>query len=212
MELSLGLENYILENIGAEDEILKELDRETYLKTLYPRMLSGHWQGKILAMISKMVRPGSILEIGTFTGYSAICLAKGLAPGGRLITIEVEDELEGFAKRYFKKAGLEEQITQIIGDAVEVIGRLDHQFDLVFIDADKRQYCDYYRLVFDKVPSGGYIIADNTLWGGKVINPPAENDVQAKGIVAFNELIRNDKRVEKVILPVRDGITIIRKC
>lgn len=212
MELSLGLENYILENIGAEDEILKELDRETYLKTLYPRMLSGHWQGKILAMISKMVRPGSILEIGTFTGYSAICLAKGLAPGGQLITIEVEDELEGFAKRYFKKAGLEEQITQIIGDAVEVIGRLDHQFDLVFIDADKRQYCDYYRLVFGKVPSGGYIIADNTLWGGKVINPPAENDVQAKGIVAFNELIRNDKRVEKVILPVRDGITIIRKC
>ncbi len=212
MKLSLELENYILENIGDEDEILKELDRETYLKTLYPRMLSGHWQGKVLTMISKMARPGSILEIGTFTGYSAICLAKGLAPGGQLITIEVEDELEGFAKRYFKKAGLEERITQIIGDAVEVIGKLDHQFDLVFIDADKRQYCDYYRLVFDKVPSGGYIIADNTLWGGKVINPPGENDVQAKGIVAFNELIRNDKRIEKVILPVRDGITIIRKC
>ncbi len=212
MKLSLELENYILENIGDEDDILKELDRETYLKTLYPRMLSGHWQGKVLTMISKMARPGSILEIGTFTGYSAICLAKGLAPGGQLITIEVEDELEGFAKRYFKKAGLEKRITQIIGDAVEVIGKLDHQFDLVFIDADKRQYCDYYRLVFDKVSSGGYIIADNTLWGGKVINPPAENDVQAKGIVAFNELIRKDKRVEKVILPVRDGITIIRKC
>lgn len=211
MLLTTELEKYILDHIDEEDEILKELDRETNLKAIYPRMLSGHLQGMLLTMIAKMIQPFKILEIGTFTGYSAICLAKGLRPEGHLLTIELDDELESIAKKYFIKAGLEKKITQITGNAVEIIGTLEHQFDLVFIDADKRQYNEYYKLVFDKVLSGGYIIADNTLWSGKVAEQVQPNDAQALGIVHFNETIKMDKRVEKVILPVRDGMTIIRK-
>ncbi len=174
-------------------------------------MLSGHLQGQLLTLLSKMIRPERILEIGTFTGYSAICLAKGLTRTGKLITIELDDELEDLAQKYFVKAGLQQEIIQLIGPALEIIRSLSETFDLVFLDADKREYVDYYNLVFDNVRNGGYIIADNTLWSGKVLDVPSPGDEQTRGIIAFNELIKNDSRVEKVILPLRDGMTIIRK-
>ena len=205
------IDKYILNNIESEDEVLKELERETYLKVLHPRMISGHLQGEVLTMFSKMIQPENILEIGTFTGYSAICLAKGLHENGKLITIEIDDELETLAKKYIVKSGLQDKIVQRIGAALEIIPALKESFDLVFIDADKREYVAYYQAVFDKVQNGGYIIADNTLWSGKVLEKPEADDEQTMGILEFNNLIKRDKRVEKVILPLRDGMTIIRK-
>ena len=211
MDCLKDIDKYILEHIDAEDEVLKELSRETHLKVLGARMLSGHLQGQVLTMLSKMIQPKNILEVGTFTGYSAICLAKGLSEGGKLITIEINDELENFARKYFVKAGLQNKIEQRIGKALEIIPSLKLTFDLVFLDADKHEYIDYYNSVFNKVDSGGYIIADNTLWSGKVLDIPAHDDFQTKGIIEFNKFVANDKRVEKVILPLRDGMTILRK-
>lgn len=205
------IEKYILSHIEPEDLILKELDRETHLNVIGARMISGHLQGQVLTMLSKMIRPQYILEIGTFTGYSAICLAKGLKKDGKLITIEIDDELENLAKKYFKKAGIQHLTEQRIGAALEIIPTLKQNFDLVFIDAHKPEYPAYYKAVFDKVKSGGYIIADNTLWSGKVLETPAIDDLQTRGIVEFNSIIKNDERVEKVILPLRDGMTVIRK-
>ena len=205
------IDKYILNHIEPEDEILKELDRETHLNVVGARMISGHLQGQVLNMLSKMIRPQRILEIGTFTGYSAICLSKGLQKNGKLITIEIDDELEIFAKKYFVKAGLEHKIIQKIGPALEIVQTLNEIFDLVFIDAHKPEYPAYYNAVFEKVKSGGYIIADNTLWSGKVLETPAEDDYQTRGIIEFNSMVKNDSRVEKVILPLRDGMTIIRK-
>lgn len=205
------IDKYILNHIEPEDEILMELDRETNLKMIGARMISGHLQGQVLTMLSKMIRPKCILELGTFTGYSAICLAKGLQEGGKLITIEIDDELEIIAKKYFEKAGVQQKIVQRIGTALEIIPSLNETFDLVFIDAHKPEYSAYYEAVIGKVNSGGYIIADNTLWSGKVLEIPAEDDYQTKGIIEFNLLVKNDNRVEKVILPLRDGMTIIRK-
>jgi predicted O-methyltransferase YrrM len=205
------IDKYILNHIEPEDEILKELDRETHLNVLGARMISGHLQGQVLTMLSKMIRPKYILELGTFTGYSAICLAKGLQKGGKLITIELDDELENIAKKYFIKAGLQHLIDQRIGAALDIIPTLTETFDLVFIDAHKPEYPAYYNTVFDKVNSGGIIIADNTLWSGKVLETPAEDDIATLGIIEFNEMIKNDNRVEKVILPLRDGMTVIRK-
>ena len=209
--LSRELEKYILTHIEPEDEVLRELDRETHLKVLGARMISGHLQGAVLTMLSKMIQPENILEIGTFTGYSAICLARGLKPGGKLITIEVDDELESIAARFFIKAGLENSIEQRIGSALEIIPQLSGPFDLVFIDAHKPEYSAYYDAIFEKVKPGGYLITDNTLWNGKVLEEPAPDDLQTKGVLAFNSLVKNDTRVEKVILPLRDGMTIIRK-
>lgn len=211
MKKEKDIERYILEHIEPEDLVLHELDRETHLKVPGARMLSGHLQGQLLTLLSKMIRPERILEIGTFTGYSAICLAKGLTRTGKLITIELDDELEDLAQKYFVKAGLQQEIIQLIGPALEIIRSLSETFDLVFLDADKREYVDYYNLVFDNVRNGGYIIADNTLWSGKVLDVPSPGDEQTRGIIAFNEMIKNDSRVEKVILPLRDGMTIIRK-
>lgn len=205
------IEQYILNHIESEDAILVELDRETHLNVIGARMISGHLQGQVLTMLSKMIRPKAILEIGTFTGYSAICLAKGLQENGKLITIEIDDELESIAKKYFEKAGIQHSIEQRIGAALEIIPTLNQTYDLVFIDAHKPEYPAYYNAVFDKTKSGGYIIADNTLWSGKVLEKPAEDDFQTRGIIEFNSMIKNDKRVEKVILPLRDGMTIIRK-
>jgi predicted O-methyltransferase YrrM len=211
MDNQKQIDKYILDHIDSEDEILKELDRETNLKVIGGRMISGHLQGQVLTMLSKMIQPKNILEIGTFTGYSAICLAKGLQKNGKLITIEINDELESFASKYFKKAGLTDCIEQRIGSAIDIIPTLNQTFDLVFIDADKREYTEYFQLVFDKVSSGGYIIADNTLWSGKVLETPATDDHFTKGIIDFNTFIKNNNRIEKVILPLRDGMTIIRK-
>jgi predicted O-methyltransferase YrrM len=173
-------------------------------------MVSGHLQGKLLEFISLMIKPENILEIGTFTGYSAICLAKGLRDGGKLVTIEMNDELAPFSGSYFKKAGLEENIIQLSGNALEIIPGLDFLFDLVFIDADKREYCDYYRLVISKVKPGGIILADNVLWGGQVTDKKTR-DQQARGIIEFNEMIKKEKGIENIILPIRDGLMLIRK-
>jgi caffeoyl-CoA O-methyltransferase len=209
--MNSAIETYIKDHTSPEDDLLKRLSRETHLKVLNPRMLSGHVQGRFLEMISKMIQPNRILEIGTYTGYSAICLAKGLAGNGILHTIEVNPELEEFAKRYFCEAGLEKQIIQHSGDALELIPQIDETFDLVFIDAAKECYLDYFHLIFDKVRKGGFILADNALWDGKVVNPTQDQDKETYGIVAFNDFIRNDNRVENVLLSLRDGIMIIRK-
>ena len=211
MVVSRQIEDYILQHSDAEDTLLAELDRETSLKVINSRMLSGHLQGSILRMLSKMIAPRSVLELGTYTGYSAICLASGLSPGGKLITIEINDELESIALRYFKKAGLGEVIQLRIGDALVILPGMTEQFDLVYIDADKKHYTEYYSAIFDRVVPGGWILADNTLWDGKVLDYAGSNDLQTEGIIAFNQHVAADQRVEKVILPIRDGLTLIRK-
>ncbi|MFY9151391.1 MAG: O-methyltransferase [Prolixibacteraceae bacterium] len=211
MTSSALLDQYILNHITPEDEFLRELDRETNLKVLRSRMLSGHLQGQILSMISCMIKPKTILEIGTFTGYSAICLAKGLVEGGKLHTVEIDDELEFISKKYIQKSGMADRIQQHIGDARQIIPEIGESFDLVFIDADKREYCDYYRLVIDRIPVGGFLLADNILWDGKVIDPVAADEEQTRGILDFNDLVQNDPRVTNVILPVRDGIMLVQK-
>lgn len=205
------LEQYILNHTSPEAEYLHELNRETNLNVLGSRMLSGHLQGQILSMISRMIRPRCILEIGTFTGYSALCLAEGLAEGGRLHTIEIDDELESIAKKYFGKAGMADRIIQHIGDARKIIPEIPDVFDLVFIDADKREYCEYYEMIIGRVPVGGFVLADNVLWDGKVVDPDAMNEEQTRGILEFNDLIQKDSRVRNVILPVRDGIMVLQK-
>ncbi|MGE0089529.1 MAG: O-methyltransferase [Bacteroidales bacterium] len=206
-----NIEEYILNHSDDEDPVLAELNRETNLKILRPRMLSGHLQGKILEMLSKMIRPDKILEIGTYTGYSAICLAKGLTEKGVLHTIEINDELEEIITKYIQKSGLQNQIHVHFGNALEIIPTLNETFDLVFIDGDKREYFAYYKLILNYVKPGGFILADNVLWSGKVIELETPDDEYTKGIFDFNDFLKNDKRVEKVILPLRDGLTLIRK-
>lgn len=211
MENNFELEKYIVDFSTPEDPTLYELNRETNISILRPRMLSGHIQGLLLEMLSTMIRPQRILEIGTFTGYSALCLAKGLAEEGILHTIEVNDELEWIATKYFEKAGIQHKIKQHIGDACEIIPTLDETFDFVFLDGNKREYCRYYDLVFDKLRSGGYILADNILWDGKVVQEVDQRDGQTIGILEFNHRVKDDERVRQVILPLRDGLSLIRK-
>jgi len=204
------LDQYLLTHSTPEDPVLEELYRQTHIRFVNPNMASGHLQGKFLEFISRMISPQNILEIGTFTGYSAICLARGLKQGGKLITIEINDELTAFAHSYFKKAGLVSKISQLTGNALEILPSIDQVFDLVFIDGDKREYVEYFSLIIEKVRRGGYIIADNVLWGGKVLEK-ATKDQQARGIIAFNEMIRKEKGIEVLILPLRDGLMLIRK-
>lgn len=205
------IDQYAEDFTTPESEILAGLNRETNLKVDMPVMLSGHLQGGVLTMLSHMLRPRRILELGTYTGYSAICLGQGLTEDGLLHTIDINEELEDMCFRYFCSAGLEKKIIQHIGKAAEIIDGLDETFDLVFIDADKQNYHVYYDMVFDKVPVGGFILADNVLYDGEVTLPQAEQSKNARAIHAFNEKIRSDKRVEHVLLPVRDGIMIVRK-
>ncbi len=209
--LKPGIEKYALAHTSVEMQVLARLSRATHLRTHVPQMLSGHLQGAFLQMISKMIRPASILEIGTFTGYSAICLAQGLQPGGKLITMDCNPEMEDFASPYFEEAGLKDKIEMIIGDATEIIEKLDGPFDLVFIDADKENYLEYFKMIFPKVSPGGYILADNTLWYGRVVHPNAENDRETAGIVRFNQYVQQLENVENILLPLRDGIMIVRK-
>jgi len=204
------LDRYLLDHSSEEDPVLKELARHTYLNEVHPRMLSGHILGSFLSLFSAMLAPGRILEIGTYTGYSAICLARGLKEGGKLTTLEVNDELYDTATSYFKKAGLEKQIELINGDALEVLPTLKDKYDLVFIDAHKDHYPDYYKLVIDKVVPGGYILADNVLWGGKVLDTPL-NDTTTRIIDRFNKMLNDDSRVKNLLLPLRDGIMVIKK-
>lgn len=200
--------DYSSAHTSPENQLLKKINRDTHANVLKPRMLSGHLQGRLLSMISHMIKPSAILEIGTYTGYSAICLAEGLRPGGKLITIDRNEELETKLRSYFKEAGLESVIDLRIGNALQIIPTLNTTFDLVFIDADKENNSNYFDLVIDKVASGGYILADNVLWSGKVID---QTDKDTRAVTAFNDKVHNDPRVENVLLPVRDGIMIMRK-
>jgi len=208
---SLNINNYTENYTSAEDPVLAKLNRETNLKAALPVMLSGHLQGAVLQAFSHMLRPRRILEIGTYTGYSAICLAKGLAEDGHMHTIDINEELQDMCFHYICEAGLEGRITQHIGKAENIIPELDEVFDLVFIDADKINYGRYYDQVFDKVRLGGFILADNVLYDGEVVLPPEQQSKNAKAMHAFNEKLRNDPRIEHVLLPVRDGIMIARK-
>jgi predicted O-methyltransferase YrrM len=204
------LEQYIEQHSTGEDPVLEDLYRQTHIRFLNPNMVSGHLQGKLLEFISLMISPLNIIEIGTFTGYSAICLSRGLRPGGKLITIELNDELTDFAHSYFIRAGAEKNIIQLTGRAQDTIPDLDLMFDLVFIDGDKREYVEYFKMIIDKVKPGGYILADNVLWGGQVVEDET-NDPQTRGIITFNEMIRNEDKIENIILPIRDGLMLIRK-
>lgn len=203
------LQHYAEHHTSAESILLKAINRDTQAKVLMPRMLSGHFQGRLLAMISQFLRPRRILEIGTFTGYSAICLAEGMEKDGKLITIDINEELEERVRKYFSDAGLSSQIDYRIGDASKIISSIEETFDLVFIDADKENYGHYYDLIFSKVRIGGVILADNVLWNGKVLSQKPDRDTSA--IITFNRKVQNDKRVENILLPLRDGIFVIRK-
>ena len=207
--VSAEIEQYIEQHSSAEQKVLQELNRETYLKVQMPQMLSGHLQGQFLAMVTGMLQPKRILEIGTYTGYSGICLANGLAEDGLLYTIDVNEELQPMVETYIAKAGLTKKVKQLVGDARQIIPTLNESFDLVFIDADKVNYSTYYDLVFDKVRTGGYIIADNVLWSGKVLAEKKDKDTLA--IDGYNKKVLADKRVETFILPLRDGLNIARK-
>ncbi len=211
MKIDNSLEQYVLSHIVEESPLMKRLYRETQLRMVNGRMCSGHIQGSLLTLLSKLICPSRILEIGTYTGYSALCLANGLSNHGVIHTIEINDELEGLASSFFEESGMKSRIIQHIGDAENVVPTLDDRFDLVFIDADKRKYLVHYNLVFPKVNVGGIIIADNTLWAGKVVQKVARADEQTVGILQFNDFVRNDPRVETFMIPVRDGITILRK-
>lgn len=210
--LPTEIENYTIKHSSPEPELLYNLNRETHLTSLQPRMLSGHLQGRVLSMLSHMIKPSRILEIGTYTGYSALCMAEGLAKDGVLHTIEFNEEVLVVAERYFSKSSYAKQIKQHIGDATIIIPELNEEFDLVFIDADKENYLNYYNLVFDKLKTGAYIIADNVLWSGKVLDEKEiRNDRDTKSIVEFCQFVQNDSRTENVLFPIRDGLLIVRK-
>lgn len=204
------ISEYALQHSGIESPLLAKLSRETQAEVLYPRMLSGHLQGRVLALISKLIKPRRILEIGTYTGYSAICLSEGLAPDGLLVTIDSNDELEERVRGYFAEAGLHEKIDYRLGDAREILPELKETFDLIFLDADKISYPHYYHLLKPLLNHEGVLVADNVLWSGKVIDSSI-NDPETEALRRFNELVQNDPEVEKVLLPVRDGLFIIRK-
>jgi predicted O-methyltransferase YrrM len=206
-----ALNDYAEKHTSEESALLNKINRETNLEVLRPRMLSGHLQGRMLAAISKMIRPEYILEIGTYTGYSALCLAEGLVDSGQLITLEANAELEGRVNSYFRESTRAEQLKMRIGDAKQLIPTLEGGMDLVFIDADKVNYLNYYKLVLDKVTPGGFILADNVLWSGKVIEEPDQDDIDTQALINFNKYVQEDDRVENVLLPVRDGIMLIRK-
>ena len=205
------LDDYVVAHSQDEPELLQQLTRETYQKILQPIMLSGPYQGRVLSMISKLIRPKSVLELGTFTGYATLCLAEGLHPEGEIHTIDINEELEDFQRKYFDKSEFGQQIHQHLGSAIEILPKLDKSFDLVFIDADKPNYVNYFHLIIDKLRPGGIILSDNVLWHGKVVEPVDPKDVSTNAVLEFNTLLKEDPRIETVLLPIRDGLTISRK-
>jgi predicted O-methyltransferase YrrM len=208
--ISEELEDYIEKHSQAEPPLLAQLSKETYQKVLLPRMLSGHFQGRVLSMLSKLIRPTTILEIGTYTGYATLCLCEGMQKNGQLHTIDIKEELVDFQRKYFDQSGWGTQIMQHLGEGTAIIPTLDLKFDLVFIDADKENYLNYYELIVPKMNRGGIILSDNVLWSGKVLEPLQPNDLSTKILLEYNELLRNDPRVEAVLLPIRDGLTVSR--
>ena len=208
--LSPILESYIANCSEDEPELLQELTRETHLKVIQPRMITGHFQGRVLSMLAKIINPRYILEIGTYTGYSALCLAEGLQKNGELHTIEVNEELQEMQRKYFDKSGRGAQIKQHIGDALDLVPKLDHTFDLVFIDAQKVNYDAYFEAVIQKTKAGSIILSDNVLWSGKVVEPVQKSDKATKALLSYNKKLKEDSRVETVLLPIRDGLTLSR--
>jgi predicted O-methyltransferase YrrM len=208
--LSQELEDYIEQHSQNEPELLAALNKETYQKILLPRMLSGHFQGRVLSMLSKLIRPKSILEIGTYTGYSALCLCEGMQEKGILHTIDIKEELLDFQRKYFDKSPWGKQIVQHLGEAIDIIPTLDIKFDLVFIDADKENYLNYFELIVPKMNKGGIILSDNVLWSGKILEPLQPNDISTKILLEYNQVLKNDPRIETVLLPIRDGLTVSR--
>ncbi|WMI68371.1 O-methyltransferase [Mangrovimonas sp. YM274] len=206
-----ALDDYVVAHTEDEPELLQQLTRETFQKILQPRMLSGHYQGRLLSMISKIINPKSILEIGTYTGYSALCLAEGLQEHGVLHTIDINEELVDFQRKYFDISPYGSQIHQHLGDATEIIPELDLTYDLVFIDADKPNYVNYFHLIVERLNKGGILLSDNVLWSGKVIQQVKEDDLSTLALLEYNKLLKEDKRIETVLLPIRDGLTISRK-
>ncbi|MFY7943071.1 MAG: O-methyltransferase [Crocinitomicaceae bacterium] len=204
------LDQYVCDRTAQEGELLNKINRETYLEVLQPRMLSGHFQGRVLSMFSKMIKPNRILEIGTYTGYSALCLAEGLTYEGKLVTIDVNEELENRVRGYFESSEFSQKITYLVGDAIKLIPTINEKWDIVFIDADKLNYLNYYHLVFSSVKVGGYIIADNVLWSGKVADS-TKQDRETNVLREYNDFVHNDRRVEEVLMPIRDGLMIARK-
>ena len=209
--ISEKIAEYLSQNSEKEPEILSKLNRETHQKVLQPRMLSGHIQGRFLSLISKIKSPLYILEIGTYTGYGTLCLAEGLAAGGKIFTIDRNEELLKIQNKYFEESGNRDRIVQLTGNAIDILDNLNQTFDLIFIDADKENYIQYYNLCLDKLKSGGLIIADNVLWTGKVVDPNSYDDELTQYLIDFNEMVKNDDRVENIILPLRDGLNIIIK-
>lgn len=208
--LSKSLEGYIRNHSAVEPKILQELTRETHLKVIQPRMITGHYQGRVLSMLSKLINPKTILEIGTYTGYSAICLAEGLKKNGVLHTIDINEELFEMQRKFFDKSGFGHQITQYLGDALNVIPTIEDSFDLVFIDAEKKKYSDYFEAAIEKCHSGSVILSDNVLWSGKVVEPLQQTDKATEELLAYNKKLREDLRVETVLLSIRDGLTLSR--
>lgn len=208
--LSQDLEDYIEQHSEKEPAHLAALNKETYQKILLPRMLSGHFQGRVLSMISKLIRPKNILEIGTYTGYSALCLCEGMQENGQLHTIDIKEELVDFQRKHFDKSAWGNQIVQHLGEAIDIIPTINLTFDLVFIDADKENYLNYFELIIPKMNQGGIILSDNVLWSGKVVEPLQKNDLSTKILLEYNTLLANDPRVETVLLPIRDGLTVSR--
>ena len=205
------IDSYIVQHSAKEPELLKRLNRETYQKVLQPRMLSGHYQGRILSMISKLIQPKTIVQIGTYTGYSALCLAEGLVSSGRLHTIDINEELVELQNKYFEASPYRAQIRQHLGDATQIIPTIDGSFDLVFIDADKPNYPAYFDLVIDRLRPGAILLSDNVLWSGKVVAPVAEDDESTKALLHYNRILAKDERLETIVLPIRDGLTISRR-
>jgi predicted O-methyltransferase YrrM len=208
--ISQELEDYIEQHSEKEPLLLAALNKETYQKILLPRMLSGHFQGRVLSMLAKLIRPMNILEIGTYTGYSALCLCEGIQEDGQLHTIDIKEELVDFQRKHFDKSPWGTQITQHLGEATTIIPTLDLKFDLVFIDADKENYINYFNIILPKINTGGIILSDNVLWSGKVLEPLHPNDVNTKILLEYNQLLKSDPRVETVLLPIRDGLTVSR--
>ena len=208
--ISPELEDYIEQHSEKEPELLAALNKETYQKILLPRMLSGHFQGRVLSMLSKLIRPVNILEIGTYTGYSALCLCEGMRDNGQLHTIDIKEELVDFQRKHFNKSPWGNQIVQHLGEAIDIIPKLDLKFDLVFIDADKENYLNYFELIVPRMNKGGIILSDNVLWSGKVLEPLNPKDTSTKVLLEYNQLLKEDPRVETVLLPIRDGLTVSR--
>ena len=204
------IDDYAVAHSQEEPVILQELSKETWQKVLNPRMLSGAFQGRILAVLSKLIKPKNILEIGTYTGYATLCFAEGLTSDGKIITIDKNEELETLQNKYFEKSGFRKQITQLVGNAIEIIPTINEKFDLVFIDADKSNYINYFHLIIDKMNSGGIILSDNVLWSGKVVEALDPKDEDTKVLLAYNKLMNEDPRIETVLLPIRDGLTLSR--